>query len=74
RWPEFETVTEDEIEIPVQVNGKFRATIRINVSKIKDLNEIKRESLKNEKIKRYLKENEYEVIYIEGKVVNFVHQ
>ncbi|MCS7093174.1 MAG: leucine--tRNA ligase [Patescibacteria group bacterium] len=74
QWPEFETVTEEEIEIPVQVNGKFRATIKIHLSKIKNLNEIKRESLKIEKIKRYLKGKEYEVIYIEGKVINFVHQ
>jgi len=71
-WPVAEKVTDEEIIIPVQVNGKLRATVVIQKSKIKNQKEIEELSLKNDKIKKYLTGKPKKIIYIPGKIINFI--
>lgn len=71
-WPEFDTdlLKEDKATVIVQVNGKFRDSITVESSKIGDQKFV--EGLAKEgKAKNYIKDVK-KVIYIEGKILNFV--
>ena len=70
RWPEAdeEAMKEDEIDIPVQINGKTKAVIGITVSESKDQVLAKaKEALGNKLTGNVIKE-----IYVPGKIVNIV--
>ncbi|MBQ7141234.1 MAG: leucine--tRNA ligase [Bacilli bacterium] len=72
-WPEYdEAKTIDETkEIGVQVNGKVRATIEVNINM--DDEEIKNLALDHENVKRHIEGKEIvKVIVIKGKIVNIV--
>jgi leucyl-tRNA synthetase len=71
-WPESEAVTDEEVIIPIQINGKLRATIKVTADKLDNQGEIKSMALAIPKIADYLKEGEYKMIYVKGKIVNFV--
>ncbi|HLD27010.1 MAG TPA: leucine--tRNA ligase [Patescibacteria group bacterium] len=64
-------VTEEEIVIPVQVNGKFRGTVTIS-SKEPTQETVVKKALQNEKVRKYVQGKKYRVIYIKGKVLNLV--
>ncbi len=60
----------EEVEIGVQINGKFRGTIRIPInSDEKDVLEIVKN---NEKLSKYLTGEIKKVIYVPGKIVNII--
>jgi len=72
-WPEYdEAKTIDETkEIGVQVNGKVRATIEVNINMEDE--EIKNLALNHENVKRHTDGKEIiKVIVIKGKIVNIV--
>ena len=72
-YPEFDekVLIEEEKEIAVQVNGKLRATIKINISDSED--EVKEKALNAENVKKHTEGHEIvKVIVIKGKIVNIV--
>jgi len=72
-WPAIkDKIIEEEIVIPVQVNGKVRSTIRIQNSEVRIQNLVVEKALKEEKIIRYLQGKKYKTIYVPGKIINFV--
>ncbi len=71
-WPKAEEIKDEEVTIPVQVNGKVRDTIKIKASKINDGKYVEEIALKSEKVKKYLKETPKRVIYVKGEIVNFI--
>jgi len=72
-WPKVTgEIVEEEIILPVQINGKLRDTVRVQRSNIKDQKAIEGLVLKQEKIKKYLLEKPKKVIYIPGKIINFI--
>ena len=72
-WPEYseEALKEDTIQIPVQVNGKVRATVEIGVNEEQDSVLEKAHAMKNVQVtiagKTVVKE-----IYVKGRIVNIV--
>ena len=69
-WPEYseDAMKDDEIEIPVQVNGKTRCTISIPADADKDAVLAKaKETLGNKLTGTIRKE-----IYVPGRIVNIV--
>jgi leucyl-tRNA synthetase len=72
-WPEWdeEKLKEDTIQIPVQVNGKVRATVEIGVSEEQESVLQKAHAVHNVQVaiggKTVVKE-----IYIKGRIVNIV--
>ncbi|GIW62835.1 MAG: leucine--tRNA ligase [Patescibacteria group bacterium] len=72
KWPELnmEDLVEEEFDLPIQVNGKLRSIIRIkrNLSK----QDIEKIVLSDNKIMKYIKNRNYELIYIPNKIVNLV--
>jgi len=71
-WPKVELTEDEEVIIPIQIDGKLRTTVKVERSILKVKKEIEKKVLENDKIKKYLKEKKYRFIYIEGKVANFV--
>ncbi|MBZ5563873.1 MAG: leucine--tRNA ligase [Acidobacteriia bacterium] len=72
-WPEFdrELAAEEELEIPVQVNGKLRGRIRVAVTA--DEEEIRRRAQAEEKVNQYLNGRQIvKVIVVPQKLVNIV--
>lgn len=73
-WPLFQSkhLINEEINIVVSVNGKLRDTIRVKSQDIKNQEKIERKAKKSEKVANYLKTVPKKVIYVEGKIINFV--
>ncbi len=72
-WPQYdeEKIVEDTKEIAVQVNGKVRGTIEINIED--DENSIKEKALDNENVNKHIESKEIvKIIVIKGKIVNIV--
>ncbi len=73
RFPEPDPnfLTFDEIEIPIQINGKLRS--RIQVSRTATEEEIKAKALANEEVVRNLADQQIvKVIYVPGRLINLV--
>ena len=74
-WPKFEVkyLTQENISVVVQVNGKLRDTILMQSIDVKNQPEIEKRARESEKVSRYFTGKEIKkVIYIEGKLINFV--
>ena len=72
-WPIYDEskIVEDEKEIGVQVNGKVRATIKVNVNDSED--DIKTRALGEENVQKHIDgKNIIKVIVIKGRIVNIV--
>ncbi|MDD4957197.1 MAG: leucine--tRNA ligase [Candidatus Omnitrophica bacterium] len=72
-WPVYDEsmLQSDNVEIPVQVNGKLRATVNVRTGAGED--EIKRQVLKEEKIDKWLSGKEIRKwIILTDKMVNIV--
>jgi leucyl-tRNA synthetase len=72
-WPKYdEALTkDDEVKIAVQVNGKVRAEIVINVSESEEI--IKEKALKDEDVLKFISGKEIKkIIYVKTRLVNIV--
>ena len=72
-WPVYDDAKtiDEEKEIAVQVNGKVRATIKININDTEEV--IKEKALDAENVKNHTEGKDIvKVIVIKGKIVNIV--
>ena len=72
-WPEYdETKTIlDVIELPIQVNGKLRATVEINREASED--EVYEKAVKDDVVAKYLEnKNVVKKIYVKGRIFNII--
>jgi len=72
-WPEYneKLIKEDKINLPIQVNGKLRATLEVE----KDISEdnLKKQVLELENVNKFIDGKEIvKFIYIKNKIVNIV--
>jgi len=75
KWPKYQNslLISEIITIAVQVNGKTRGTVDVASAQIDDQKTVEEEVAKNEKSAKYLSENSIQkVIYVKGKIINFV--
>jgi leucyl-tRNA synthetase len=73
KWPEYdrELIKEDEVEIVIQVNGKVRDKMIIDINMVED--GVKAKALGLETIQKWLKAQEpKKIIYVKGKLINIV--
>lgn len=72
-WPKYDEnkVKDELIDMPIQINGKVRGTVTVNVD---DTQNVVREKVKeNESIKKYLEgKNIIKEIFVQGKIYNIV--
>jgi leucyl-tRNA synthetase len=74
-WPKYDPAlaAEDEIEIPVQVNGKLRSVVVVSAGASED--QIKQAALADEKVRAAIAGKQVvRIIFVAGKVVNIVAQ
>jgi leucyl-tRNA synthetase len=71
-WPKAEVVEDEEVIIPIQVNGKLRATIKVKRSVLDDKYELEKKTLNEEKVKKYLTRIPKKIIYVPGKIINLI--
>jgi leucyl-tRNA synthetase len=71
-WPKYdpELAKEEEIEIPVQVNGKLRGKIVVAPGTSEE--EIKRKALADEKVQSYVAGKQIVKVIFTGKLVSIV--
>jgi len=61
------------LTIAIQINGKLRGVLTVTSQFSKDKDRVEQLAKESDKIKKYLKAKEIKkIIYIEGKVINFV--
>ncbi|MEK7633887.1 MAG: leucine--tRNA ligase [Patescibacteria group bacterium] len=71
-WPIVSgEIFEEEITLPIQVNGKLRSTIKLSNVNLTETAVVNR-LLKEEKIKKYLTGKPKKIIYVPGKIINFI--
>jgi leucyl-tRNA synthetase len=74
-WPKYvgKLAKEETVTIPIQVNGKLRATLEIEREKASEKNYVVERAKEDERIKRWIGEEKViKVVFVEGKLVNFV--
>jgi leucyl-tRNA synthetase len=72
-WPRFDPAlaAEDEIDVPVQVNGKLRGRVRVSLGLANDA--LERVARADDKVRTHLEGKKVvKVIVVPGKLVNFV--
>lgn len=71
-WPKVKgEIVDEEIIIPIQVNGKLRSTLRVSRHEISKETVVEK-ALKEEKVKKYLTGKPKKIIYIPGKIINLI--
>jgi leucyl-tRNA synthetase len=56
----------------VQVNGKLRGTLQIEAAQSEDKNLVEELAKKDEGVAKFLQGQIHQIIYVPGKVLNFV--
>ena len=72
-WPEFDEdlLKQSKITLPVQINGKVRGTIKIEIQMKEE--DIIKMIIEDENFSKYIHEGKYKkVIYVKGKIVNII--
>jgi leucyl-tRNA synthetase len=70
-WPTISgEIIEEEIVLPIQVNGKLRSTLR--VSRQETSKDIEKKALEDDRIKKYIIGKPKKIIYVPGKIINFI--
>lgn len=72
-WPKVneKVLQEEEIILPIQVNGKMRATITLSASQTEE-KDVVQLALRNESVHNYVGDNTFKVIYVKGRILNFI--
>jgi leucyl-tRNA synthetase len=74
-WPSYQAkyLTSEMASVVVQVNGKLRDTLQVQNTKIKQQAEVEEAAKHSPKASKYIENQTIKkVIYIEGKLINFV--
>lgn len=72
KWPTFDPklVKDEEVEFIIQVNGKLRDRLKLPVDISED--EAKEKALNSEKVKKYVSGEPKKVVFVKGRLINFV--
>jgi len=74
-WPRFDTaaIVEEEVTIVIQINGKIRDTLRASREESVNQQLVEKIAKESQKIKKYLSNRKIKkVVYVQGRVINFV--
>jgi len=74
-WPTVDksVIKRSNVQIPVQISGKTRGVITVS-SEYLAQSDVVAAAEADERIKKYLEGKLYEVVYVHGRVLNFVLQ
>ncbi len=69
-WPELVEVTKKEVDIPIQINGKVRSTIKAKIDI--DEEQIVKIALNDEIVKKYITGRYKKIVYVKNKILNII--
>jgi leucyl-tRNA synthetase len=75
RWPTYDQkyLVEDTVTVVVQVNGKLRDSLQIDIESASIQEKVEAISKSSEKVKKYLDGvNIRKIIFVPGRIINFV--
>jgi len=74
KWPEYdkELTKSETVTIAVQVNGKLRGSVEVSAEESKDQGKVEKHARSEENVKKYLEGEIERVIFVPGKIINFV--
>ncbi len=74
KWPTYdESMTiDEEVNIPIQVDGKLRGTVTIVAAKARDKDEIEKLARDSQNTEKWLEGKDYKVVFVPGRLINFV--
>jgi len=72
KWPMAEKIIEKEVTMVVQVEGKTRKVLSIKYQVSSDKDEVEKLALEQPGVLRWLEGKKYKVIFVPGKIINFV--
>jgi leucyl-tRNA synthetase len=75
QWPEFnaQLIESDTVSIIVQVNGKMRAELVVDVQTSKNKSEIEKLARNDDRVSKWLvKSYKAHIVFVPGKIINFV--
>lgn len=72
-WPQVDTTAllVEDLKIPVQVNGKVRSIVIVSAQE-SDEKIVVTKALSDEKVIKFIDGKDYEVKYVQGRILNFV--
>lgn len=79
-WPQFDptAIVDDELEMPIQINGKMRGTIKITVEDSKNEKTVVSAVLALAEIRQRVGEEKVDqpdkVIFVPGKIINLIYK
>lgn len=72
-WPQIKKIVEEEVNLVVQVDGKTRGILKNQkLENSKTQNKMEEMALADPKIGKYLEGKKYKVIFVPGRIINFV--
>lgn len=73
-WPEATKIDSAELEItlPITINNKVRALLKVRNNIAANEKEIVKKALAEPKVAKYLKNKKYRFLYIKNKILNFI--
>ena len=73
-WPVYnpKTVAFENINLPVQVNGKLRGQLVLTSKEAQDKTAVVNFALKDTKLQKWLTGKDYQVIFVPAKIINFI--
>jgi len=73
-WPKAESAAQIKanLKIPVTVNSKLRALLVADAQTANHQSELVKLALKEEKVAKYLEGQKYRVVFVPGKILNFI--
>ena len=72
-WPVQTTVSikNTVVKLPIQIQGKFRGVVLLPTGSLEE-NDVEAAVLKDEALTKYISGKQYKLIYVKGKICNFV--
>ncbi len=74
-WPGYDKhyLVEDTVTVVIQVNGKLRDSMQIDIESVSSQEKVEAKARLSEKVQKFLGESKIrKVIFVRGKVINFV--
>ncbi len=71
-WPESKKVVDEMTTVVIQVNGKTRAILSIKYQVASSQEEVEKLALAEGKIEKWVTGGKYKVIFVPGRLINFV--
>ena len=74
-WPEYDPkmLAGEQIEIPVQINGKTRTVLSVNPAVAKSQPEVVKVIMDNQQVSKYLENKKIaKIIFVAGKIINLI--